>query len=242
MKRLVGLALSALAISALPTTAGAQLFGPTVRTVSATKWFDPGRVVIRGSNFFFVDRVTVDGVEVPIVRRTGSVLVIRPPAAEGPGFATVEVFNPQGSDTGLLPYAPTVSATRSGNRMDVRIENGGPGFYVLFASYSLSSEPIAVRGVKYSLLLDLDSPAATTVTSGNLIDTGGVTLERLRIPIDPGLAQRPLFLQVLGQQGFGRGKFLRSGELSPGTVLEVTRSFSNVFELVRQPPGQATGG
>jgi hypothetical protein len=239
MRRLFTSALCALGLFSLATTASAQIFGPTADSVSSTLWFEAGRVSIRGSNLGFVDRVTVDGVEVPILRNTGSRITIKAPATDGPGFATVEVFDSQGSDTAILSYSPTVSAARRSNRMDVTIDNGTPGSYRLAFSFDVLQSPAHTLGIKHALLLDLESASTGILASGVLTDTSRTVLRRIKVPMEPGMIGQPVFLQFMGQQGFGGGHILRAAMLTDeGIHLKApTRSFSNLFQV---PDRQAT--
>lgn len=242
MRRFCTAALCALGMLTLTPAASAQIFGPTLNTAGSTLWFAPGRVALRGSNLGFVNRVTVDGVEVPILRNNGSRITIKPPPAAGPGFATVEVFDAQGSDTATLAYAPVVTSTRQGNRMDVALDNGAPGFYRLAYSFDLLSEPAHVPGIRYGLLLNLDSQASGILASG-VLTTSRTVLEHMQIPREPGLIGQPVYLQFQGQQGFSVGHAQQAGTLDEDGILfrAPTRSFSNVNHVPSRPVMQPGG-
>ena len=243
MRTLFACAFYALGLVSLSTAPDAQIFGPSVDSASSTLWFEPGRISIRGSNLGFVDRVTVDGVEVPILRNTGARITIRPPATTEPGFATIEVFDAQGSDSVRLAYAPVLEVARQGNRMDVTLDNGAPGAYRLAYSFEPLDTPTRVPGIRHGLSLDLESSFSGILASGILVDRSRFVLERMRVPREPSLIGQPVFVQFLGQQGLGAGHAQFAGELrGEGTRFRApTRSFSNLVQVPDRPIMQPGG-
>jgi len=176
----------------LASTALAQQPTPVIGSIPSRNAFDPGRVVINGSNLGLILDVRVNGISLPIVRVTSTRLVAGPLAPQAPGFAPVELIHGRGTVSGTLELTPNLQSSRRGLRVTSRLNNGGAGTYALrFATAALPA-PEVDAGIYYGRLLALDAPV---LSAGVFVDATPLTVTN-RIPAQVGLIGAPLFLQA----------------------------------------------
>src|SRR5262245_14294691 len=118
MKSIAKHLLTLLSLAALASVSAAQIVPPPeISSIPPRNAFDPGRVQILGTNMGLVVGVRIDGQGVPIIRKTGTKVVVGPLAPRAPGFALVELRNAQGQtvDSATMEFNPTLSAVRQRN-------------------------------------------------------------------------------------------------------------------------------
>ena len=205
MHRLRAIALAAVVLTAATSTLNAQgyNFPPVVNGAGSTSSFAPTNVKVAGLHLGVANRVTVDGVEAVIVRPTVRFLIMRPqPGA--PGFPTVSVRTPFGTDTTTMEMTPSLSVgPRRGNVMDLTLNNGDTGMYVLNYSFGLLANPIVTPGVFHELGLDLTTAASGVLDAGMLGTADPLVLQRLRAPIERGLVGQSFYVQGLTADSAG---------------------------------------
>jgi hypothetical protein len=200
MKRLAFVALAGVvSLASTPTAQGP--FVPSISEIPAEKAFDPGNVTVFGSLLGLVTEARVNGVVYPIVRNTGSRLVVGPVAPQPPGFGSVELFYGGGTASGTLELTPSLVAVRRGTRAITTIDNGDVGTFVLAGSFRRLPVLAADDGIYYGRLIPLNSSVLAT---GAFTDETTVTI-RPMIPIEIGLIGAPFNLQArcsVGAEGF----------------------------------------
>lgn len=201
MKRLA-IFLSLAGGASLASTPAAQgPFEPSISEIPAEKAFDPGNVTVFGSLLGLVTEARVNGVVYPIVRNTGTRLVVGPVAPQPPGFGTVALFYGGGTTTGTLELTPSLKAVRRGTRAITTIDNGDVGTYVLAGSFRRLPALVPDAGIYYGRLIPL---TAEVLATGVFTDATEVTI-RPMIPIEFGLIGAPFNLQArcsVGAEGF----------------------------------------
>jgi hypothetical protein len=187
----LAVALSGLALLAGSSAAqGAPV--PRISEIPARKSWSPGNLVVLGSNLGLTSGVSLDDVPVPILRTTGFRLVAGPLSARDPGFGAVELFHGAGVTTGVAEFVPTLTASQRGLRVEVRLNNGEAGTYVLryaFGAIAPEFDP-GIYGPRFL-------PATSSVFStGVFPDENPLIVSGLRVPIEVGLIGVPLRLQA----------------------------------------------
>jgi hypothetical protein len=176
----------------LAATAAAQQPTPTISSIPPRKAFDLERIAILGSNLGLVTDVRVNGIVAPIVRVTGTRIVVGPVPPQDPGFGTVELIHGRGIVTGTIELTPTLRAERRGLRLTSTLRNGDVGAYVLRFDYERLPAPVVEPGIYYGRLLPLD---AQVLSAGTFADAEPLTILS-RMPIEVGLIGAPLSLQA----------------------------------------------
>jgi len=173
------------ALAALALGTAALSFPQESKTVAAPKLvvtevghgmaIEPGRIAITGENLGLIRLVRLDGVELPIVRNTGTRLVIEPPASL-PGFHALELVHGQGKLVRALELTPTLVAKRAGEYVSVTVHGSDRGFYELDYSLRLAANPIYVPGINFPRLLDLTIPNSGLAYAAYLPDGNRMTV------------------------------------------------------------------
>lgn len=231
----------------LAPTARAQrvVDAPEVTSITPTRSYDPGPVVIFGNNLNTVYRVFVDGVEVPIDIKRSKRLVIwlnDPPAALDPGFSEVVVDGlGLGRATGVLRKLPTLAMIRHRTELELVLRTGGPGYYSLFFSFGRQDPPITLPNTHYMLMIDMLGSRHGKVASGFTFSRGPMDVVTARMPAQVILAGQDLYLQAWTQHGLTTdqlaemtgGKAAWVGELEDGGFYPtpVHCSFTNLFVI-----------
>ncbi|HEX6885971.1 MAG TPA: hypothetical protein VF530_21535 [Planctomycetota bacterium] len=180
------------ALFLLASTGLAQQPTPVIGSIPSRNAFDPGRVVINGSNLGLVLEVKVNGISLPITRVNATRLVAGPLPPQPPGFAPVELIWGRGRLNGILELTPNLSCSRRGLRITSRVNNGDAGSYVLRFSTAALAEPVVDVGVYHARLLPLEAPI---LGGGVFLDATPVTVTH-RVPVQVGMIGTPLFLQA----------------------------------------------
>jgi hypothetical protein len=203
---LVALGLVALGPPILGQGADRFVTGPKIQSITPTRSYDPGPVVIFGENLNTVIRVKVDGVEAPIeVQRTRLLVIWRdnPPAALDPGFVEVEVNAlALGRDTGILKLMPTLAAVRRPRDVELVLRMGGAGFFSIFFSTEPLAHPMFLPNTHYMLMLNLKPEVAGKLACGTVYTRGPEGIVHIELPRHIAFAGREFYLQAWTQRGF----------------------------------------
>ena len=228
--------------------------GPKIESITPTRSYEPGPVVIFGENLNTVVHVKVDGVEAPIdVQRTRLLVIWRdaPPAALDPGFVEVEVNAlGLGRDTGILKLMPTLAAVRRPHELELILRMGGAGFYSIFYSTEPMGHPMFLPNTHYMLMLDLQSGVSEKLACGLVYTRGPEAIVRIPLPDHIAFAGREFYLQAWTQRGltleqrtsWDGGVASWIGRLDEGRHYPepMTCSFTNMVHLTSTPLGEAT--
>jgi len=262
MKYLKHVSLVALGLAALGPPILGQGFdrfidGPKIESITPTRSYDPGPVVIFGENLNTVVRVRVDGVNAPIdVQRTRLLVIWRddPPAALDPGFVELEVDAlGLGHDTGILKLMPTLAAVRRAHSMEFVLRMGGAGFYSIFFSTEPMAHPLVLPNTHYMLMLDLQPELSGKLGCGTVYTRGPEAIVRVTLPRHVAFAGREFYLQAWTQRGFtleqrtdfplDGGVASWIGRLDEGRQYPepLTCSFTNMVHVESAPFAEAPG-
>lgn len=137
----------------------------TVTAVDPAMAYGPGRVTIHGTNLGLIEEVRVAGRTVPILHNDGRELVIEP-GQQDPGYALLELVQPDRLIRDKVEFLPALSARWRGNRIQVELHPGEPGWYVLNYSYKRLRTPLVTEGIFYADCLDMTSARCGILASG----------------------------------------------------------------------------
>lgn len=188
--RLATLLLTLVGLSASAAAQSAPV--PKITSVPQRKSYAPANVAILGSNLGLATDVEVNGVSYPVVRRTATRIVVGPVAPQDPGFGLVEVFSSSSVATAPISLVPTLAGTRRRTRVDLVLNNGDAGTYVLRYSYSVLGAPAVDQGVYGKRFL---GPNAPPLALGVFADATPVGLSTL-LPVQIGQIGADLRLQA----------------------------------------------
>jgi hypothetical protein len=197
-------------------TAGAPC-PPAVVEVTSTYAGAPGQITADGLDLDTVTSADIDGVPAAIVSQTFSQLVLQPGLGT-PGPGELNVSNTVGSYEAEIELTPALSASTTGlgGSVDLHLDNGDQGIFVLVLGFQTVTTPITLASppTYYGLLLDPATPLFV-LGSGSLV---GTTFGDFSFPVgtDPSLTGLGLEFQAFTQQGL-------SGSL--------TWSFTNLASL-----------
>ena len=196
MKRFLSLSSLLASLAVLGTAAAAQLAPvPHISDVPLRKSYAPGNVVINGSNLGIATSVKVNGVVFPIIRATPTRLIVGPVTPQDPGFGTVEVISGRSTDSATIELLPTLAAVRHGTRMNITLNNGDVGTYLLRFSYTALGTPATDLGIYGKRWLGLLSPPLTAGT-GIFSDANPLVINGILVPVEIGQIGAPLRLQA----------------------------------------------
>lgn len=133
---------------------------PVVNEVGHGMAIAPGRIVVTGENLGLIRTVRLDGVELPVVRNTGTRLVLAPEPGL-PGFHALALEHGQGTFERVLELTPTLAARRAGEFLAVTVHGSDRGWYELAYSLKHAATPHYYPGINFPNLLDM-----TTLHSG----------------------------------------------------------------------------
>jgi hypothetical protein len=191
-RALISVSLACAGLSTLERPATAQIGPvPDIAFVPSRRAHDPGNVAIHGSALALATCVKINGVSTPVVRVTPTRLVVGPVPPQPPGFGTVEVIGGRSTDSATIQFLPTLAALRRGTRLDVTLNNGDTGTYVLSYAYALGT-PGMDQGIYGTRFLSLLSPI---LAAGVLADASPLVLQA-SMPIQIGQIGSPLRLQA----------------------------------------------
>lgn len=169
---------------------------PVVTEVGHGMAIAPGRIAILGENLGLIRTVRLDGIEIPVLRNTGTRLVIEPAPGE-PGFHALELVHGQGKFERALELTPTLDARRVGDHLAVTVHGSDRGFYELDYSLRLAATPVYYPGINFPNLLDMTIPHAGIANAAFLPD-GGRTTWLWHVPVPVMLAfAGPVHMQAL---------------------------------------------
>ena len=167
---------------------------PHVSRIGSTCSFEPGAVTIEGRNLGLIWNVRVNGLNVPIVRRTATQLVIEPGAYD-PGFYPVELSGPHGVVRApSAEFTPSLTVRERRNRIEVTMHPGEAGFYWVYYSYDELDVPTVHPGIHYMQRLDVTSPRSGMLVLGHAGDGEELIVPWMTMPEYLGQI-RPLKLQ-----------------------------------------------
>lgn len=192
MKRIATLLAS---LSLLASAAFAQAAPvPNITGVPQTRRaYSTNNLGLTGTNLGLITTVKINGVSVPIVRTTATRLVVGPVPLQDPGFGTLEAIHGTGTITRTLPLLPTLTGERRYTRMNVTLNNGEPGTYVLRSAYSVLGSPATDQNIYGKRNLGILS---STLAVGVFADSNPVALNGMLLPAQIGLIGSPLFIQA----------------------------------------------
>ena len=192
---------------------------PVVSEVGHGMAIAPGRIAITGENLGLVRTVRLDGVEVPVVRNTGTRLVIEP-APGMPGFHALALEHGQGTVERVLELTPTLAARRAGEYLAVSVHGSDRGWYELSYSLKLAPAPQYYPGINFPNLLDLATPYSGLAYGAYLPDGDRSTM-LWRVP--PMMAvTTPVHIQALCESLDGVLCYSNAVTVRPGFLLEDT--------------------
>jgi hypothetical protein len=125
----------------------------------------PGRVEVRGTGFERVLAARVNGAEVPIVAQDDRRLVLSPPNQD-PGFGVLELVRPSDALTETIEFLPAIRARWHGAMIQLRLDPGAAGWFVVQYSFRLNEPMRTFPGVYYGLHLNMDVAASGVLFSG----------------------------------------------------------------------------
>jgi len=166
---------------------------PQITSVPARTSYAPGNVVIRGTNLSLATGARVNGVPVPIIRIGLSRMVVGPVEPQLPGFGTVDVIGGRGAVSAPIEFLPTLAAQRRNTRLDLRLNNGDTGVFIVRFSYEDFPTPRLDEGIYGPRYLRLNSPL---LLAGAFPDANPLEIDNLLLPVQIGLLGRPLRLQA----------------------------------------------
>ncbi|MSR64017.1 MAG: hypothetical protein EXS08_16460 [Planctomycetes bacterium] len=192
MKRITSLLVS---LSLLASAAMAQAVPPPTITgfPQTRRAYSTANLGITGTNLGVVTAVKVNGVSIPIVRTTATRLVVGPVPQQDAGFGTLEAIHGRGTIVNTLPLLPTLKGERRYTHMNVTLNNGEAGTYVLRSSYTVLGSPAADQSIYGKRYLGLFS---STLAAGVFGNADPVALNGILFPSQIGLIGAPLFLQA----------------------------------------------
>lgn len=170
-----------------------MLGGPTIKItdVETTMAYEPGGVAIRGTDLGLVRQVRINGVSVPIIRRT-EVLVEIEPRPQDPGFARLELVSPLGIAESKIEFTPSLQVSSANDALRLTQHGGEPGPYWIHYSLDLRPTPNFVPGIYYAEMLNMTSRRSGLLARG-FSDGSPITLS-FRLP--PG-STFPIHFQSL---------------------------------------------
>jgi len=188
---------------------------PRVTEVGHGMAIAPGRIAVLGENLGLIHTVRLDGVELPILRKTATRLVIEP-APGFPGFHALELAHGQGTFERALELTPTLAARRAGDFLAITVHGSDRGWYELEYSFRLAGAPQYYPGINFPRLIDLDTPLSGVAYGAYLPDGNRATV-LWQVP--PVMAvQMPIHLQALCTSLDGVMCFSNPVTVHPGFV------------------------
>jgi hypothetical protein len=166
---------------------------------------DEEALTLRGEGLERVTQVLLNAEEQPIVSQSPTELVVRP-SRRAPGFADLALVAPEATLTLSKAFEslPSLSASSSGlgGRLDVELENGSLGAFVLAFGLDLRPRPLVVNNPPswYGLLLAL-LPGRYAVLDMDAIPMSGGVSRSYALPSDPALLGLPFHVQAWCQRG-----------------------------------------
>jgi hypothetical protein len=138
---------------------------PTITYVEPAMAKEPGRISIQGTNLGLIMEVRVNGTVVPVVRNDGTEIVITP-GNQDPGIARLELVNADEVLSTRLNFRPSLHGRYRGNKVQVALDPGLPGFYFVNYSFKPARFPGITAGVYYMDLLDMTTPHSGMLVGG----------------------------------------------------------------------------
>jgi len=167
---------------------------PVVTEVGHGMAIAPGRIAVLGENLGLIRTVRLDGQELPVLRNTGTRLVLEP-APGLPGFHALELEHGQGTFERALELTPTLAARRTGDFLAVSVHGSDRGWYELAYSFRRARTPQYFPGINFPSLLDFDTPHSGIAYAAYLPDGNRATILWQVPPVMGVLA--PVHLQAL---------------------------------------------
>jgi hypothetical protein len=166
--------------------------GPVkITSVEPTMAYEPDGVAIRGTNLDLIQKARINGLLVPLLHDTGTMIVLAP-EPQDPGFGKLELFHSQGSVQSEIEFMPSIQASLSADKLRVTLHGGEPGPYWLHYSSDLLSAPLVRPWIYYRGMLDLTTRASGLLAKG-ISDGSPITLSFL---IPPWMAPaHPIHIQ-----------------------------------------------
>jgi hypothetical protein len=195
MKRFSSALLASLALTTLASSLAAQAGPvPDITSVPPRRSYSPNNVRIEGSALGLATEVRIDGIPTPIIRVRATSITVGPVAPTDPGFGTVEVLvGSNVTDSAPISFLPTLEVVRRGARLNVALQNGESGTFVLRYAYHGVKPPAIDPGIYGPRYLP---PLSNVLAVGVFPDAEKVSLQRLPIPIVIGQIGNPLRLQA----------------------------------------------
>ena len=167
---------------------------PIVDEVGHGMAIAPGRIVVTGENLGLIHTVKLDGIVTPVVRNTGTRLVLAP-APGLPGFHALELEHGQGTFERVLELTPTLAARRAGEYLAVAVHGSDRGWYELAYSLRHAATPQYYPGINFPNWLDMTTPHSGIAYGAYLPDGNRDTI-LWRVPTMMAMAA-PVHLQAL---------------------------------------------
>lgn len=190
---------------------------PVVNEVGHGMAIAPGRIVVTGENLGLIHTVRLDGVELPVVRNTGTRLVLAPEPGL-PGFHALELTHGQGTLERALELTPTLAVRRAGEYLAVAVHGSDRGWYELAYSLKRAALPQYYTGINFPNWLDMTTPYSG-VAYGAYLPDGNRDTFLWRVPTMLALTA-PVHLQALCESLDGVLCYSNTVTVQPGFVKE----------------------
>lgn len=191
---------------------------PALALVPGAQAQDPAVVTATGTCLGAIQQMTIGGIPVTLLAVTDTSLTYQP-HTDDPGFLPLLATGQQGTAEARQELYPslTASTTGLGGALDVVLDNGEVGQYVLALGLSALSVPASIASPPtwYGSLLDPAQPLIL-LGSGAFATRAPLALS-YPVPPNPALAGVALYLQAWCQQGLA--------------APEATYSFTNLRQV-----------
>lgn len=191
---------------------------PKLTEVPGTQAQTPTQVTATGKNLAQIQTVTIDGISVPLISATDTSITYEP-LPEDPGFLPIAVTGIAGTGAAKQQLYPSLVATTTGvgGSLNIGLDNGEVGLYVLAMGFGALSAPVSITSPPtwYGVLLNPANPLF--VIKQSAFSTAAPMTLSYSVPSNPSLIGLGLHLQAWCQQSF----------FGP----EVTYSFTNLASV-----------
>lgn len=192
---------------------------PKLTKVPGTQAQDPNQLTAMGTYLGQTQTVLINGAAVPLIAATDTSITYKP-QPDDPGFLPVAATGSVGTAVSKQQLYPSLvaSTTGVGGTLNLELDNGKEGAYVLAMGFGSLPTPISIASPStwYGVMLNPGSPLFV-IGPGAFAGAAPVMLA-YTVPSNPALTGLALYFQAWCQQGF------------PGS--EVTYSFTNLGQVV----------
>jgi hypothetical protein len=202
MKLPVLCALLAAPIPARGVPAAQAGCAPALTDLQGAQAQDPAVVTATGVCLGEIEQMTIGGIPVPLLEVTDTSITYQP-HTDDPGFLPLIASGPSGAAVARQELYPSLVAasTGPGGTLDVELDNGADGRFVLALGFGALPVPSSIESPPtwYGALLDPAQPLLV-LASGAFATSAPLALS-YPVPSNPALAGLTLYLQAWCQQG-----------------------------------------